>query len=330
MQALFGCGMPFPALTTAQIRAGRSAKAAVDPWQPYACFVEPECSAAGLVEDVATIFLTSRECPWTCVFCDLWKHTLDAPTPPGATAAQIRFALEQLKETQGWPSLGFGATQIKLYNSGNFFDLLAIPPGDHAEIAELVRGFRTVIVENHPRLTDERVLAFRDKLAGRLEVALGLETVHPEVLPRLNKQLTVAEYERASRFLRAHKCDVRTFLLLRPPGLTDKEGVDWAVRSMETAFAAGSQCCSVIPTRAGNGAMDGLARQSWFAPPSIDAMYEVLRRGLALRGGRVFVDLWNVEQFYGCTECGPKQAAVLREMNLTQQTRDWPVCSCQS
>jgi len=278
------------------------------------------------VEDVVTILLTNRECPWTCVFCDLWKHTLDGPTPPGATPAQIAWALRQIQETHGWPSVGFGA--IKLYNSGNFFDSLAIPPSDYAAIADLVRNFRTVIVENHPRLTDDRVLQFRDSMAGRLEVALGLETVHPDILPRLNKQLTVAEYERAAGWLRAHDCDVRTFLLLQPPGLTNDEGVEWAVRSLETAFAAGSQCCSLIPTRAGNGTMEQLARDGWFAPPTIDALDRALRRGLELRAGRVFVDLWNVEQFWTCPRCGPAQTAVLREMNLTQRVMPWPACRC--
>ena len=36
-------------------------------------------------------------------------------------------------------------------------------------------------------------------LRGQLEVALGLETVHPEVLARLNKQMTLDDFARAVR-----------------------------------------------------------------------------------------------------------------------------------
>src|SRR5581483_2691071 len=100
-----------PELTTPHIRSLRGRKAAIDPRRPYGYFVEPERNAAGEVEQVATILLTNRECPWTCVFCDLWKHTLDGPTPPGATPSQIEWALERLPP----------ASSIKLYNSGNFF-----------------------------------------------------------------------------------------------------------------------------------------------------------------------------------------------------------------
>lgn len=312
--------MPFRTFTTAEIRALRSPKAAVDPLRPYAFLVESERAANGRIEDVATLFLTNRECPFTCVFCDLWRHTLDEPTPRGAIPTQIAGALAQLP----------AARHIKLYNSGNFFDPQAIPPADHPAIADIVTGFETVIVENHPRLTDDRVLPFRDRLSGRLEIALGLETVHPEILPRLNKQMTVADFTTTATWLRNHDCDVRTFVLLRPPGLSDAEGIAWGVQSMRTAFDAGAQCVSVIAVRAGNGAMDQLAAAGAFAPPSWTALYEVLCRGLELQAGRVFVDLWDVDKLWPCATCGPRQTDVLRRMNLSQQIEPWPTCGCEA
>lgn len=306
------------AATTAEILAARPPKERVDPWRPYAWLVEPECAATGAAEDVATVFLTNRECPFHCLMCDLWKHTLDEPTPRGAVPAQLDFALAQLPP----------APHIKLYNSGNFFDPLAIPPEDYPAIAERVRERRTVIVENHPRLCVARVLDFRDGLRGRLEVALGLETAHPDALARLNKQMTVDDFTRAAEWLRRNDVDVRTFILLRPPGMTEAEGVDWAVRSLEVAFAAGAGCCSVIPTRAGNGLLDRWRAQGWFTPPALESLYAVLRRGLELRAGRVFVDLWDVQKLWRCAACGPRQTEALRTMNLTQQIQDWPDCRC--
>ena len=94
-----------------EIIAARPPKNAVDPRVPYAFLVEPERTAAGDVADIATIFLTNRECPFRCLFCDLWKNTTDSRVPVGAIPEQIDYALARL------PS----ARQIKLYNSGNFF-----------------------------------------------------------------------------------------------------------------------------------------------------------------------------------------------------------------
>lgn len=307
-----------PIVTSDTIRARRGPKAAVDPQRAHAYFREEERSAEGVIEDVGTVLLTNRECPFTCVFCDLWRHTLDETTPRRAIVAQLKEVLPQLVP----------ASVVKLYNAGNFFDPQAIPPADWPAIAELVKWARVIIVENHPRLTDDRVLRFRDQLQGRLEVALGLETANAEILSRLNKQMTVADFERAARWLRDHDCDVRAFVQLGLPGLTGDDDIEWTVRSIETAFAAGAQTVSVIPTRAGNGLMDDWHQQSLFTPPILRSLHAVQQHALSLRAGRVFVDLWNAEQFAACPVCASRQVAVLNEMNLTQIASPWPACTC--
>jgi radical SAM enzyme (TIGR01210 family) len=309
-----------PIFTDDQILAARGPKNLVDPWRPYAFHVEPECSAEGTVEDVATVFLTNRECPFRCLMCDLWKNTTDRSVPVSAIPRQIDFALSQLPPAQ----------HIKLYNSGNFFDRQAIPAEDHRAIAERVQSFRTVIVESHPRLCGDDVLRFRDLLHHDLEVAMGLETAHPDVLARLNKRMSLHDFERAVRFLTGNGIHVRSFILLRPPYLDEQLGLEWALRSLQFAFDAGVRCCAVIPTRGGNGIMEQLARDAAFHPPSMTSIEQVLAEGLTMNRGRVFVDLWDCEQFYPCSECGPKREQRLRAMNLRQEIKPPIPCSCTS
>ncbi len=288
--------------------AARPPKQPVAPWRPNAYLVEPEYTANGVVEDVATIFLTNRECPFRCLMCDLWRHTTDQTVPLGAIPAQIDYALARLPSTR----------HVKLYNSGNFFDPKAIPPDDYAAIAQRVGAFSTVIVENHAKLCGEACLRFRDQLDGRLEVALGLETVHPDVLERLNKHMTLADFERAVAFLRRHDIDVRAFILLRPPFLSETEGIEWALRSIAWAFDVGVGCCSVVPTRGGNGILDRLAQDGLFAPPRLSSIEQVLEDGLRMGRGRVFMDLWDIERFFDCARCGPARRTRLERMNRTQ------------
>jgi radical SAM enzyme (TIGR01210 family) len=301
------------------ILALRPPKNPVDPWKPYACFVEDEPTRQGAVESVATLFLTNRECPFRCLMCDLWKNTTDQRVPAGAIPAQIEWALARLPPTR----------HIKLYNAGNFFDAQAIPPEDVSRIAELVGLHKTIIVECHPRLVGDRCQKFRDLLGGTLEIAMGLETVHPEVLPRLNKRMTTADFQQAAQFLTQHDIAVRAFVLLRPPYLNETEGVYWAKRSIEFAFDAGVECCAVIPTRIGNGVMELLARQSLFAPPRVESLEEVIEYGLGLGRGRVLADLWDIERFCGCRTCGPARARRLQAMNLTQHFAPPVVCQCR-
>jgi radical SAM enzyme (TIGR01210 family) len=307
-------------MTSAEILAARGPKNAVDPQRPYAFLVEEERSASCEIVPIATLFLTNRECPFRCLMCDLWQNTTDETVPLGAIPAQIDYALQRLPP----------ARQIKLYNSGNFFDPQAIPREDYPAIIERVRRFENVIVENHPRLTSDSCVRFRDQLGTQFEVALGLETIHPEVLPALNKQMTVADLDHAAQFLVGKGIAVRAFILLRPPYLSEVEGVDWAIRSIEHAFSVGIGCCSVIATRAGNGIMERLQGEGFFAPPTLRSLEAVLTAGIAMNRGRVFVDLWGAEQFSGCDHCGPARLARLRRMNLSQALEPEVICDCKT
>ena len=306
--------MSLPQWTSAAIIAERPSKNVVDPHTPYAFLLEPECQNSGEVEDVAVVFLTNRECPYKCLMCDLWKNTTDVTVPYGAIPDQIDYALSRLPP----------ARHIKLYNSGNFFDPQAIPPEDHDAIITRVKEFKTVIVENHPRLCGPSVQRFVKRLRqlesdAKFEVAMGLETVHPEVLRLLNKQMTTDHFRDACRYLTSIDVAMRAFVLLRPPTLSEAEGVDWAKRSIDFAFENGVAAVSVIPTRGGNGAMEKLAADSLFHPPSLASLEAVMQWGLKQRRGRVFVDLWDVGAWCGKDVNVTARVQRLQAMNLQQQ-----------
>lgn len=295
------------------ILAARPPKHHVDPLQPYAFLVEPEYQRSGRVEDVAVVFLTNKECAFRCLMCDLWKHTTDQRVPVGAIPTQIDYALQRLAP----------AKHIKLYNSGNFFDPSAIPPEDYAAIAERVKGFATVIVENHPKFCSSRVPRFIEALRqsgsqATLEVAMGLETIHPDVLPLLNKQMTTDDFHLACQELQKLDVVLRAFILLKPPTLSESQGVEWAEKSAVFAFDCGVDTVSIIPVRAGNGLMDELQTAGRFSPPTLCSMEDVMDSLVSLKRGRVFIDLWDAADTFADDRDSAKRLARLNEMNLTQ------------
>jgi radical SAM enzyme (TIGR01210 family) len=280
----------------------------LDPTRPWQFFAEEERSNEGEIVPVNTLFLTNRECPWRCVMCDLWKNTLTGTVPVGAIPAQIEYALSRLP----------AAPIIKLYNSGSFFDPRAIPVADYPAIARQLTHYDRVIVESHPALIGENCLRFRELIAGRLEVAMGLETVHPQILPRLNKGMTLEQFSSAANALRRSAIDLRAFILVKPPFLGEQEAVYWAGRSLDFAFSCGAAVAALIPTRGGNGALDELAARGEFGPPRIETLEASQEYGLRLHGGRVFADLWDLEKFAVCGNCYAARHNRLREMNLRQ------------
>jgi hypothetical protein len=161
-----------------------------------------------------------------------------------------------------------------------------------------------------------------------LEVALGLETVNTEVLRKLNKQMTLEDFRNAVSYLAQHDILTRAFILLRPPFLSESEGIFWAERSIDFAFSAGVECCTVIPVRAGNGAMDLLMEKNYFVQPDIRSLETVLEYGIRLKSGRVFADVWDLGMFSNCKKCIDKRTNRLITMNLNQEITSPVRCTC--
>jgi hypothetical protein len=303
----------FPARDrTAWITAQRPPRpAALDPFKPHGFFFEEERAASGQVVSSATILLTNKECPWRCLMCDLWKNTTTQTVPPGAIPRQIDYALLQLRSRP---------EQIKLYNSGSFFDPAAIPPADYPAIARIIAFAKQVVVESHPRLVGEKALRFHNLVLGSLEMAMGLETVHPQVLPRLNKKFELMHFSNAAAFLRRNGIAVRAFVLVKPPFLDEAEGLEWAVKSAAFAFSCGATVVSLIPTRPGNGALERLMATGEFSPPRLATLEKALELALEVGGdGRIFADTWDLAQFLHCPACFEKRRQRIHAMNLSQR-----------
>ena len=302
----------------------RGARRAHDPARYQNLVIEDERAADGSIAQVATVFLTGRECPWRCVMCDLWKGTTPEDTPAGALPLQVAAALSAIA------AAGASVTQIKLYNAGSFFDPHAVPESDYGALAALLDGFERIVVESHPALIDRGLDVWRDALrrhdSGRssptaLEVAIGLETAHPAALERLNKRMTPADFRAAAARLRDSGVALRVFLLISPPFISPEQQDEWLVQSIELALSSGADVISLIPTRAGNGAMDLLAAQGVFHPPRLADVERSYDAALSHAAGRarVFVDLWDLDRLVDCAHCFPQRRGRLHAMNLEQR-----------
>ncbi|GAC1411137.1 MAG: Fe-S oxidoreductase [Gemmatimonadaceae bacterium] len=281
--------------------------------------VEEERRPQGRIEQALTVFLAGAECPFTCSFCDLWRFTIDGPTPPGALAKQLEGVLKTLE--------GPTPDRLKLYNASNFFDKRAVPSEDFPAIATLAAPFAGVTVESHASTIGARTLAFARQIPGRLEVAVGLETIHPEAAAHLNKRLDLARFDSAARFLSENGIDLRVFVLLGAAYVPADESIAWTVRSVEYAVEHGASVVSIIPVRGGNGEMERLQGLGRFTPPTLSQLEAALDGCSPFGNTVVTTDLWDVERLSACGHCKSARIERLRRANLTGRSEPRITCA---
>ena len=192
-----------------------------------------------------TILMRSQTCRLACKMCDLASTTHREPTALGALPHQIRLAMGQHMTGPG----RLPAT-LKLYNAGNFFDPTATPPGDEQAIITLCEPFDRIVVENHPRIGVRRMMRFAEKLGPeRLEVAVGVESLAPGILKRLDKQFTRDQVDAFAERLSQRGVRWRVFLIHGLPGQSIAERAAWTHHSVRHVARWGAKHVSIIPLR---------------------------------------------------------------------------------
>ena len=301
-----------------RIRSLRPPKPYVDPYVAHGTVLEEERRPDGRIEHALTVFLAGAECPFTCSFCDLWRYTIDGPTPRGSLVAQLERALADVA--------GPPPDRLKLYTASNFFDRRAVPPEDLPELARLAAPFESVTVESHASTIGAGVALFAHMLSGRLEVAMGLETIHPVAAARLNKRLTLSRFDRAAESLIADGIDVRAFVLLAAPHIDPAESVEWTVRTVEHAAAQGAAVVSIIPVRGGNGEMERLQALGEFTPPTLAQLEDALDGCAHIASTVVTADLWDVQSLATCDVCRGARTERLRRINVSGRAEPGIAC----
>ena len=293
----------------ALIRSLRPPKPFVDPYKAHGSIIDAERRPDGSVEQALTLFAAGAECPFTCSFCDLWQYSIEGPTPGGALPRQVVNVLESLGASR--------PDRFKFYNASNFFDTRAVPADDVPRIAALTESFTGVTVESHARTIGAKAVEFARQIAGRLEIAVGLETIHPGAMAQLNKRLDLSRFDRAAGFLRQNGIDLRVFVLLGAPYVPAADTLEWTRRTVAHAVERGAAIVSIIPVRGGNGEMERLEALGHFARPTLLDLEAALDASMGFTNAVVSADLWDAERLTACSACRRERIARMHRLNVT-------------
>jgi hypothetical protein len=139
--------------------------------------------------------------------------------------------------------------------------------------------------------------------------------------------MSVDQFRRAADLLADEAVALRVFVLAGLPWVPAAEARAWTLRSVQCAFDSGASSVSIIPTRAGNGAMDELARTGAFEVPRLRLLEDCFEDAVSLGRGLVFADLWDLDAFSRCGDCFASRRERLASMNLSQSVAPPVGCS---
>jgi hypothetical protein len=121
---------------------------------------------------------------------------------------------------------------VKIFTSGSFFDSREVPEWVRKQIYGIFSGnIKRLTVESRPEfIRDEILNEIQDDF--EVEVAFGLESASDTVRDiNINKGFSFSDYIRAVETVRNYGFRVKTYLLLKPPLLTEGKALKDVIES---------------------------------------------------------------------------------------------------
>ncbi|MCK5548290.1 MAG: archaeosine biosynthesis radical SAM protein RaSEA, partial [Thermoplasmata archaeon] len=240
--------------------------------EPAASWSEKEVFN-GSVEDSLVIILRTKGCSWHrrggCLMCG-YHFDSDPSVKDDDVLTQLESALGRIKEEK----------IAKLYNSGSFFDEEEISGKLRKKILEALEGkVEKLVVETRPEFISDKPIKDALGHVKNLEVAVGLESANDLVLEKcVNKGFTFKDFEKGATTARDAGASVRTYLLVKPPFLTEKEAIEDAVSSAKKA-AKYSDVISFNPLNIQKGTLvEKLWRRGDYRPPWLWSVLDVIEK----------------------------------------------------
>jgi radical SAM enzyme (TIGR01210 family) len=281
----------------------------------------------GTVVDAWVIILRTRGCYWArksgCSMCG-YVNDVAVDVSADDLAVQLEKVLPQHK----------GQRFVKVYTSGNFFDEHEVFPEVRRQIlTELGARCEKVLVETLAHLVRREPLQEGVRAAQKFEIALGLESANDVVLRHaVNKFWGLKEHVRAADLAYEVGATVKSYLLLKPPFLTEREAIEDTV---ETAHAvdACSDTISINPMNVQRATVvDHLWKRGEYRPPWLWSVAEVLQR---CRGLKAHVKSHPTaggmrRGAHNCGTCDASFLAAIEEFSLGLGDRlDELACGCR-
>jgi radical SAM enzyme (TIGR01210 family) len=223
-----------------------------------------------------------------------------------------------------------GEPFVKIYTSGSFLDENEIPAAVRGRIFNEFSGCERILFESRPEFVTPEALSVLPK---NVTIALGLESSDPDILSiSINKGFTQEDSRKAGMMIKDAGLKVRTYLLLKPPFLTEKAAMEDTVRSAVFADEFSDEI-SINPLNVQRGTYaERLWRAGELRPPWIWSLVEVLRELSSKVNARLMSSPSGGGTSRGVHNCGKCDREILdgiERFSFSQDVKDLDIrCEC--
>lgn len=302
-----------------------------NPRQPVRCWSEKDV-LDGTIVDAYVIILRTRGCSWAlssgCTMCGYFNDSMFSEVTEQDLLTQFDAAMQGYKQEK----------IVKLFTSGSFLDPSEIPQTvQHQILGRLTEQAEKITVESRPEyITEKRLTDIHQTVSSKqFEIGIGLETSNNLVRQQaINKGFTFQQYTKAARLLRNHQMKVKTYVLMKPPFLTENESLDDCIRTAKQTKKY-TDSLSLNPTNVQHHTVvEYLWKRDQYRPPWLWSIVKFLQESKHLTDAFVKCDVVGGGSNRGAHNCGVCDQSVLRaieQFSLTQETDVFQDlnCSCQ-
>jgi radical SAM enzyme (TIGR01210 family) len=227
---------------------------------------------------------------------------------------------------------------VKIFTSGSFLDPSEIPvPVQQQILTTLDNTAEKISVESRPEfITEKSVGAIQKNIPlKKFEVGIGLETSNDLVREKaINKGFTFQDFKKAAVLLKKHKAHVKTYVLLKPPFLTEKESLNDCINTAKDTSSC-TDLLSLNPTNIQrHTVVEYLWKRNQYRPPWLWSIVEFLQQSTSITDAFVKCDVvggGSTRGPHNCGVCDTKVLHAIEEFSLTQKKEVFNglSCSCQ-
>lgn len=224
-------------------------------------------------------------------------------------------------------------TAVKIFNSGSFLDSTEMPWEDGAGIIEYIvshESISEISIESRP----EFILKHPDRLDQikklttniRFGIGIGLESTNEYIRNVcINKKISLSDYTSSVKNLDARSIFTKTYVLLKPPFISEIEAINDSKKTIIDAVKAGSKMISLNPCNVHSGTLaEWMWKRNMYRPPWLWSVIEVLKSAQNLQNNAVVqCEPVGAGKIRGPSNCKKCNDIILSEIAIASRKQDF-------